>query len=87
MNFRRNIETGAPAMNFVGCQLKRARSDGLETLGSSSAGGHLDRRRAVGQVHRVGHRDEHFARPLKRSLPCGATFSQASSPACRRSWR
>src|SRR5712691_8897554 len=35
---------------------------------SSSAGGHLDRRRAVGQVHRVGHRDEHFARSLE-ALP------------------
>src|SRR5206468_870024 len=33
-----------------------------------SAGGHLDRRRAVGQVHRVGHRDEHFARSLE-ALP------------------
>src|SRR5205807_1101883 len=35
---------------------------------SSSAGGHLNRRRAVGQVHRVGHRDEHFARSLE-ALP------------------
>src|SRR2546422_197280 len=35
---------------------------------SLSAGGHLDRRRAVGQVHRVGHRDEYFARSLE-ALP------------------
>src|SRR5882724_2471252 len=35
---------------------------------SSSADGHLNRRRAVGQVHRVGHRDEHFARSLE-ALP------------------
>src|SRR5213594_1962575 len=35
---------------------------------SSSTGGHLDRRRAVGQVHRVGHRDKHFARSLE-ALP------------------
>src|SRR5437867_3192832 len=35
---------------------------------SPSGGGHLDRRRAVGQVHRVGHRDEHFARSLE-ALP------------------
>src|SRR5205823_11300558 len=34
----------------------------------SSAGGHLNRRRAVGHVHRVGHRDEHFARSLE-ALP------------------
>src|SRR5213596_4313473 len=38
---------------------------GRETSPSSSADGHLDRRRAVGQVHRVGHRDEHFARSLE----------------------
>src|SRR5438132_7949424 len=41
---------------------------GEETSRSSSAGGHLDRRRAVGQVHRVGHRDEHLARSLE-ALP------------------
>src|SRR5882724_5854640 len=35
---------------------------------SSSADGHLNRRRAVGQVHCVGHRDEHFARSLE-ALP------------------
>src|SRR3989442_3827172 len=35
---------------------------------SLSAGSHLDRRRAVGQVHRVGHRDEYFARSLE-ALP------------------
>src|SRR5207245_1574134 len=28
----------------------------------SSAAGHIDRWRAVGQLHRVGHRYEHFAR-------------------------
>src|SRR5437899_8844070 len=37
---------------------------GRETSQSSSAGGHLDRRRAVRQAHRVGHRDEYFARSL-----------------------
>src|SRR2546427_4309341 len=37
-------------------------------LSPSSAGGYLNRRRAVGQVHRVGHRDEHFARSLE-ALP------------------
>src|SRR6266566_1808362 len=41
---------------------------GEDTSRSSSAGGHLDRRRAVGQVYRVGHRDEHFARSLE-ALP------------------
>src|SRR6266566_1154691 len=41
---------------------------GEDTSRSSSAGGHLDRRRAVGQVHRVGHRDKHFARSLE-ALP------------------
>src|SRR5918997_5363787 len=30
-----------------------------------SSGGHLDGRRAVGQAHRVGHRDEHFSRSLE----------------------
>src|SRR5213592_4100047 len=34
----------------------------------SRAAGHLDRRRAVGQVHRIGHRDEHFARS-REALP------------------
>src|SRR5206468_6197761 len=34
----------------------------------SSAASHLDRRRAVGQVHRVSHRNQHFARPLE-ALP------------------
>src|SRR5437773_1999857 len=38
---------------------------GRETSRSSSAGGHLDRRRTVSQVHRVGHRDQHFARSLE----------------------
>src|SRR2546426_10859874 len=42
---------------------------GGETSQSSSAGVHLDRRRAVGQVHRVGHRDEHFARSLEALPP------------------
>src|SRR5438093_9642462 len=36
---------------------------------SSSAVGHLDRRRTVLQVHRVGHRDEHFARSLEALPP------------------
>src|SRR2546428_14191356 len=35
---------------------------------SLSAGSHLDRRQAVGQVHRVGHREEYFARSLE-ALP------------------
>src|SRR3989449_7079316 len=37
-------------------------------LSPSSAGGYLNRRRAVGQVHRVAHRDEPFARSLE-ALP------------------
>src|SRR5437016_13557831 len=41
---------------------------GRDTSWSSSAGGHRDRRRAVSQVHRVGHRHEHFARSLE-ALP------------------
>src|SRR5260370_3459002 len=38
---------------------------GPETWRASSAGGHLDRRRTVGQVHRVCHGHEHFARSLE----------------------
>src|SRR5882724_3490103 len=38
-------------------------------LERSSAAGHLDRRRTVGQVHRVGHRHEYFARPLEALPP------------------
>src|SRR5438093_932734 len=34
-------------------------------LKRSSADGQLARRRAVGQVQRIGHRHEHFARPLE----------------------
>src|SRR6266487_4873641 len=50
---------------------------------SSSTGGQLDGRRAVGQVHGVGHRDEHFARPLE-ALPAmrGADVVHEQQVAC-----
>src|SRR2546428_13497398 len=57
LGHRGSPRTGAP------CSARTLRTPLLR--GSSSAGGHLDRRRAVGQVHRVGHRDEHFARSLE----------------------
>src|SRR5947199_4100141 len=55
---RGSPRTGAP------CSARTLRTP-LLWKRSLSAGGHLDRRRAVGQVHRVGHRDEHFAWSLE----------------------
>src|SRR5438132_7200155 len=60
LGHRGSPRTGAP------CSARTLRTPLL--WGSSSAGGHLDRWRALGQVHRVGHRDEHFARSLE-ALP------------------
>src|SRR6185369_10538151 len=47
---------------------KSSAATGWETWRSSSAGDHLDRRRAVREVHGLGHRDEHFARS-REALP------------------
>src|SRR5437870_7094980 len=60
LGHRGSPRTGAP------CSARTLRTPLLR--GSSLAGGHLDRRRAVRQGHRVGHRDEHFARSLE-ALP------------------
>src|SRR2546427_705779 len=61
LGHRGSPRTGAP------CSARTLRTP-LFWKRSLSAGGHLDRRRAVGQVHRVGRRDEHFARSLE-ALP------------------
>src|SRR2546426_5084678 len=61
LGHRGSPRTGAP------CSVRTLRTP-LLWKRSLSAGGHLDRRRAVGQVHRVGHRDEYFARSLE-ALP------------------
>src|SRR5439155_22882350 len=61
---RTPIETGAPAWGRAPCWARTPLGPMLwERL--PSLAGHLGRQRAVGQVHRVGHRDEHFAWPLE----------------------
>src|SRR5256712_5011807 len=61
LGHRGSARTGAP------CSARTLRTP-LLWKRSLSAGGHRDRRRAVGQVHRVSHRDEYFARSLE-TLP------------------
>src|SRR5439155_7164661 len=61
---RTPIETGAPAWGRAPCWARTPLGPMLwERL--PSLAGHLGRQRAVGPVHRVGHRDEHFAWPLE----------------------